>query len=309
MIETAIMVEGQMGLNWERWMRIARAAEDWGYAGLYRSDHYTNSEPPDQDSLELWTSLTWLASHTKRIEFGPLVSPVSFRNPNITARTAAAVDDLSEGRLVLGMGAGWQEREHHNFGWELLDKPERFRRFEEGLEVVTRLLRSDQPVSYVGKYFRLHEAVLLPRPKRSGGPPVLVGGNGEKRTLPLAARYAGEWNGVYLTPKEFRRKSHLLDELIHKEGREPASVRRSLMAGSEYGRTRKEVEDNVARRTQGKRTPDELRQRGLLVGTGAEIAAQIRSLEDFGVQRVMIQWVNLDDLNGLEEISRELLNS
>src|SRR5512143_3257918 len=99
MLEIAVMIEGQNGLNWERWKRIVSAVEDLGFAGLYRSDHYTNSNPPDMDSLELWVSLTWLADRTRRIEFGPLVTPLSFRNPTMTARHAAAVDDLSNGRL------------------------------------------------------------------------------------------------------------------------------------------------------------------------------------------------------------------
>ena len=199
MLEIAIMVEGQNGLNWERWQRLAIAVEALGFAGLFRSDHYTNANPPDMDSLELWVSLTWLASHTQRIQFGPLVTPVSFRNPSMTARMAAAVDDLSQGRLVLGVGAGWQEREHTNYGWELLDKDERFARFTEGLEVISRMLKSDSPFDYEGRYFRLQEAILLPRPEHPGGPPILVGGNGERRTLPLAAHYADEWNAVYLT--------------------------------------------------------------------------------------------------------------
>ena len=115
MTDIAIMIEGQNGLTWPRWQRIARTVEDAGFAGLFRSDHYTNARPPDLESLELWTSLTWLAGNTRRIEFGPLVTPFSFREPTMTARMAAAVDDLSEGRLILGLGAGWQEREHHNF--------------------------------------------------------------------------------------------------------------------------------------------------------------------------------------------------
>ena len=127
MLEVAIMIEGQNGLNWPRWQRIAQAVEDLGFAGLYRSDHYTNANPPDLDSLELWVSLTWLASHTTRIEFGPLVTPVSFRHPTMTARMASAVDDLSGGRLTLGLGAGWQEREHSHFGWDLLDVPRALR--------------------------------------------------------------------------------------------------------------------------------------------------------------------------------------
>src|SRR5512142_3352981 len=140
MLQVAVMIEGQNGLNWERWKRIVPAVEDLGFAGLYRSDHFTNSNPPDMDSLELWVSLTWLADHTRRIEFGPLVSPVSFRHPALTARMARDVDSLSGGRLTLGLGAGWQEREHTNYGFDLLDLKSRFRRFEEGAQIITRLL-------------------------------------------------------------------------------------------------------------------------------------------------------------------------
>jgi alkanesulfonate monooxygenase SsuD/methylene tetrahydromethanopterin reductase-like flavin-dependent oxidoreductase (luciferase family) len=134
-MEIALMLEGQDGLNWPRWQRLVQAAEDLGFAGLYRSDHYTNAQPPDKDSLELWVSLTWLADNTNRIEFGPLVSPVSFRHPTMTARMAAAVDDLSAGRLTLGLGAGWQEREHTHYGRDLLDIPARFERLQEGVTV------------------------------------------------------------------------------------------------------------------------------------------------------------------------------
>src|SRR5512140_666927 len=151
MLEIAIMVEGQNGLNWPRWRAMVREVEDLGFVGLYRSDHFTNGTPPDLDSLELWVSLTWLADHTRRIEFGTLVTPLSFRNPVMTARQASAVDDLSNGRLTLGLGAGWQEREHSNYGFELLAPRPRFKRFAEGLQVITALLRSDAPVSFQGE--------------------------------------------------------------------------------------------------------------------------------------------------------------
>jgi F420-dependent oxidoreductase-like protein len=205
-MDIAIMIEGQNGLNWSRWQTIARMVENLGFAGLYRSDHFTNANPPDKDSLELWISLAWLADNTKRIEFGPLVTPVSFRDPIFTARMARDVDELAGGRLTLGVGAGWQEREHRMFGYDLLDVEARFARFEEGLEVITGLLRDDQPFTFEGDYYQLNEAVLLPRPRRRGdvsGPPLLIGGNGPRRTLPLAARFADEWNAVYATPALF----------------------------------------------------------------------------------------------------------
>src|SRR5512138_733117 len=138
MLEIAIMIEGQNGLTWPRWQRIARLVEEAGFAGLFRSDHFTNPSGADIDSLELWTSLTWLAGNTSRMEFGPLVTPFSFRHPVHTARMASAVDDLSGGRLVLGLGAGWNEREHRIFGFDLLDVDARFDRYQEGMEVVTR---------------------------------------------------------------------------------------------------------------------------------------------------------------------------
>ena len=227
MLELAIMLEGQAGLNWPRWQRMALAVEDLGFAGLYRSDHFTIS-PPDEDSLDLWVSLTWLASHTQRIEFGPLVSPVSFRDPVLTARMGLQVDDLSGGRLTLGVGAGWNVREHAMFGYDLLDVPDRLDRFEEGLEVITRLLNSDTPVSFSGKYYRLQDAILLPRPERPGGPPILIGGNGMQRTLPLVARYAREWNGVFITAGEYAQRNTRLDELLQAEG-PPARRRAPLL--------------------------------------------------------------------------------
>jgi len=300
------MIEGQDGLNWDKWQRLAWAVEDLGFAGLYRSDHYTNANPPDKDSLELWISLTWLASHTRRIQFGPLVSPLSFRHPTMTARMAAAVDDLSAGRLVLGLGAGWQAREHTNYGWDLLDMDGRFARFEEGLQVINRLLHSDTPVEFSGAYFNLKEAILLPRPARPGGPPILIGGNGPRRTLPLVARYAAEWNAVYILPEEFKRLSAELDQLLHQAGRDPAQVRRSMMTGCVFGRDRADVERKVEARTQGKRTAKDLRQHGVLVGAPVEFREQLFVLEQAGVQRVMLQWLDLDDLDGLKALAGAL---
>jgi F420-dependent oxidoreductase-like protein len=308
MIEVAIMVEGQNGLNWKRWQRLAGVVEAYGYIGLYRSDHYTNANPPDLDSLECWTSLTWLASHTRRIEFGPLVSPVSFRNPTHTARMAAAVDDLSGGRLTLGVGAGWQEREHSNYGWDLLPMSERFVRLDEGLEVITQLLKSENPVNFAGRYFQIKEGILLPRPARSGGPPLLVGGNGKNRTLPLVAKYAQEWNALFIPPAEFAILNKQLDEYIKKQGRQPHDIRRSLMTGCVFGMDPEEVEMKINLRWHGQRKLAELRQRGMVVGTADEIVEQCQRLADVGVQRVMLQWLDLDDIGGLEAMAEGILD-
>ena len=305
-MEIAIMIEGQNGLTWPRWQRIAAAVERLGFAGLYRSDHYTNANPPDIESLELWVSLTWLASHTQRIAFGPLVSPLSFRQPTMTARMAAAVDDLSGGRLTLGLGAGWQEREHTNYGWQLLDVPERFARFEEGLRIIEHLLHEDAPLEFEGVYYRLREAVLLPRPQRPGGPPLLIGGNGPRRTLPLVVRYADEWNAVYVNPARFAELNGMLDEMLNAAGRDPASVRRSLMAGCLFGRDTAEVARKLAGRN---RTAAEMHERGVAAGTGEQIAAQLDAWAAAGVQRIMLQWLDLDDLEGLEALAAVVIKN
>lgn len=303
-MDIAIMIEGQNGLTWPRWQKIAVVVEDLGFASLYRSDHFTNASLPDKESLELWVSLTWLASHTRRIEFGPLVSPVSFRHPALTARMAAAVDDLSGGRLTLGLGAGWQEREHNLWGFDLLDMKARFNRFEEGLEIITRLLKSNKPVTFDGKFYQLRGATLLPRPVRPGGPRILSGGNGEKRTLPLAAKYADEWNAVFVRPAELARLNAHLDEILLTLGRAPTTVKRSLMTGLCFERTRKKLQAKLSARNQN---GSGLRKRGILVGVGQEIKEQLAEVEKAGIQRVMLQWLELDDLKGLEALAKAVL--
>lgn len=304
MLEIAIMIEGQNGLTWARWQRIARLVEDVGFVGLFRSDHFTNSNPPDLESLELWTSLTWLADNTKRIEFGPLVTPFSFRHPVHTARMASAVDDLSGGRLILGLGGGWQEREHQLFGFDLLEMKPRFDRFEEGMEVVTRLLQSDEPVTFEGNYYHLCGATLLPRPQRPGGPRILVGGNGGRRTLSLVVRYAGEWNCNFITVQRFAEVNGRLTEMLVRAGRKPESVRRSLMTGCVFGKDDAALKEKLKARG---RTLEELRQRGIVAGNADQVREQLHELEEAGLQRVMLQWLDLDDLEGLEALGKATL--
>jgi F420-dependent oxidoreductase-like protein len=304
MLEVAIMIEGQNGLNWTRWQKIAQLVEDLGFVGLYRSDHFTNMNPPDKDSLELWVSLTWLASNTKRIEFGPLVSPVSFRQPALTARMASAVDDLSNGRLTLGLGAGWQEREHHLFGFDLLDAKPRFDRFEEGLQVITGLLNNDTPLSFDGAHYQLHVATLLPRPLRPGGPRILIGGVGPSRTPKLVAQFAQEWNAMFLTPEQFKKANQRIDDALRKESRDLTSVRRSMMTGCYFGHTDLALKQKLEARG---RTLEEMHQRGMIAGSASVVREQLQKLEDVGLQRIMLQWLDLDDLAGLEALAKAVL--
>ncbi len=276
-MDISIMIEGQNGLTWPRWKRIVPEVEELGFAGLFRSDHFTNARPPDKESLEMIVSLTYLADHTRRIHFGPLVAPLSVRNPMLLARQAAALDDLSNGQMILGLGAGWQEREHNLFGFDLGDTRTRINRLEEGIEVISSLLKSDAPIIYEGHFYHLRGAVLLPRPQRPGGPPILIGGNGPKRTLPLVARYADIWNASFLTPGEFREHSAILDTLLIQAGRKPGDVKRTLMRGPTLG--------------------------------GDSVIEQLPAYEEAGVEELMVQWFELDDIDGLRAFARRVLRT
>lgn len=304
MIEVAIMLEGQNGLNWEHWKRIAHAVEELGYAGLFRSDHFTNARPPDKDSLEMWVSLTWLADNTERIQFGPMVSPLSFRHPVFAARMGKDVDELSNGRFILGLGAGWQEREHEKFGFDLLEIGPRFDRFEEGVELVHRLLREDEPVNFEGNFYNLKEAALYPRPSRTGRPPILIGGRGWNRTLPLTARYADEWNCGFRPPQVFDRLNRRLNELMEQEGRDPSEIRRSLANITVFGRDEQEVASKIEQRGYSEEGIAEF---GVIHGTASQIRDQIGEYEAVGVELILLQWLELEDVDGLEQLAKVLL--
>lgn len=316
MVAISIQIEGQNGLTWPHWKRLVAEVEGLGFAGLFRSDHFTNAQPPDKDSLEMVVSLTYLADHTQRIHFGPLVAPLSIRYPTLLVRQAAGLDDLSGGRMILGVGAGWQEREHRLFGHDLGDVPTRMARLEEGLEVITRLLRSNEPVTYEGRFFQLRSAILLPRPQRPGGPPIMVGGNGPKRTLPLVARFADIWNATFLTPDAFREHSATLDALLYAAGRKPSDVRRTMMNGLVFGRDMSELDRRLSWRYNrpelaGKPLETVLEtlhsSQGAIVGTPGIIVRQIKAFADAGLEELVLQWFDLDDIEGLRAFATNVL--
>ncbi|MGE3797540.1 MAG: LLM class flavin-dependent oxidoreductase, partial [Thermomicrobiales bacterium] len=254
------------------------------------------------DSLEMWISFAYLAAETKRIEFGPMVSPVSFRNPVITAWSTAAVDDLSGGRFRIGLGAGWNAREHAEYGFPLLELNDRFKRFEEGIQVVLTLLRSDEHSTFSGDFFSLENALLLPRPARKGGPPLVIGGNGPKRTIPLAARYADEWNAVYTTPQRFRELSATLSQCVIRENRNPDDITRTMMHRVIIGR-----DDADLRRKLDGLDIANLDERGVLYGTPGKIVEMAGEFREAGVARILAQWLDQDDTDGLELLASEVL--
>jgi alkanesulfonate monooxygenase SsuD/methylene tetrahydromethanopterin reductase-like flavin-dependent oxidoreductase (luciferase family) len=183
----------------------------------------------------------------------------------------------------------------------VLDIDRRFARFQEGLEVATRLLRNDEPVSFDGEFYQIRDALLMPRSPQPGGTPVVVGGNGVRRTLPLAARYADEWNAVFLKVEAFVDLNARLDELVCEAGRAPDQVRRTLMTRAIFGRTNADVD----RKLEGE-FRDHL-PAAVIAGTTGEIVERLGHLSQAGVQRVMLQWLEVDDIDALEAMAHSVL--
>ncbi len=300
-MELAIMIEGQNGLTWQLLERIAHAVEDLGFSALYRSDHITNSQPPDQPSLDCWVSLAWLATNTRRIQFGPLVSPISMHHPVNIARMARDIDDLSGGRLQLGLGAGWLEREHRNYSFDLLELKGRFKRFGEALEIITRLFRDDAPLTFTGEYYSLEDAVLLPRPQRPGGPHLVIGGRGLNRTPRLVADYADEWNIFRVSPQALAELTARLSSILEEQGRSIHEIRRTMMVNIILGDNDADLREKMA----GKPL-EEWRGKGL-VGTPSQIVDQIGEYSGLGIQRLILQQFCLDDLSTIEKVAAQIL--
>ena len=292
------MIEGQEGLNWDRWRRICTDTDSLGFASLRRSDHLISlMGAPERDCIECWTSLALAAEWTKRIEFGPMVSPMTFRFPGVLAKQAAAVDALSGGRLILGVGAGWNKNEHEIFQIPFLTEKERFDRLRDGIDTMRELW-----------------AKTNPRPARDPIP-LLIGGKGIKRTMPLAAREASEWNLGRLDIPMFQELNGTLDRLCREAGRDPSSIKRSIMTTYLIGRDQAELRERAARLGQvltslqgqtHEQILQTMRSRAF-VGTPGEIVEQMREHGRVGVALIMLQHFLLDDSDALHLLAREVL--
>ena len=309
-IALCLMIEGQEGLTWERWRRLARAAEDGGFDGLFRSDHLTGLfGDAKRASLDTWASLTWLASNTSRIRFGPLVCPLTFHHPALLAKRAAAVAELSGGRLDLGIGAGWHEGEHMMFGVPFPPLKERMDRFECGARAI-RALWQGRPVTLEQPYYPLRDAESYPLPP-GGRVPLIIGGRGQRRTLPIVAACADEWNTTRITLDDYPAVRTALEASCRAAGRDPAVIRRSLMVPYIVGRDARERDARLAsvRRT-FPRVPDSeagWRAAGFLFGDPAQVVAELRRWEKLGVTRVMLQTLDMEDFGAIELLAREVL--
>ena len=315
MVDLSVQIEIAGGLSWARWKRIVREVDRLGYRGLYVCDHFVPPREGFADSVEITLAFAYLADHSSRLEFGSLVSPVSFRHPVWLARDAMALDDLSGGRMVLGVGAGWMEREHTMFGFPLGDVKTRMARFTEALRVIWLLTKRDEPVSFSGEFYTLDGARLLPRSPRPGGTRIMVGGTGPQRTLPLTARYADVWNAGPRSPEAYAESSRRLDELTVKAKREPRDVRRTLMQQVICYRSEAELDGRLRHVAQqfpgltGKALLDALLERSpsIIAGSPAQVIDRIAAYARSGVEEIMVQRLDLDDDEGLQVIAEEVL--
>jgi alkanesulfonate monooxygenase SsuD/methylene tetrahydromethanopterin reductase-like flavin-dependent oxidoreductase (luciferase family) len=315
MVALSISMETATDLTWSAWKRLIPEVEQLGFAGLFRSDHLANPDPPDAYTIDMIVALTYLAGNTERIHFGSLVAPLSFRDPVILTHQAAALDALSQGRMILGLGAGWAEREHTMFGYQLGDRPTRMARLEEGLTIITHLLRSTELLTYNGQYYHLHEARLLTSASQVQRPLILIGGNGPKRTLPLVARHADIWNALYLSPADYAERSAHLDRFMSAAGRDFQAVRRTLLLWPIIGRDSQELEQRLRWIRQDPNFASlaledllaQMRSFGAFVGTPGEFIERLQAYAAVGVQEVMLQWWEANDLEGLRMFAEEIM--
>lgn len=305
-----IMIEGQEGLTWERWLRLAQAAEELGYESLCRSDHLTGlAGQSRRPSLETWTSLTALATRTRRIRFGPLISPLTFYHPALLAKMAAAVDELSGGRFDLGIGAGWNEYEHAMFGLPFPALKERLDRLECGARLI-RALGAGQPVTLEQPYYPLRKAESHPVPPH-GRLRLVIGGRGERRTLRIVAEFADEWNVTRVDVEGFRRKREVLAEHCRAVGRDPDTITRSLMVPLALGADPADVAQRIgAARAIFPVLPEDgraWRAAGFLAGSPEAVAQDLRRWAEAGTERVLLQILDQEDIAALELFARTVM--
>ena len=311
-MRVALMIEGQEGVTWGQWCALADACEEHGVETLFRSDHYISQTDEDANvAHDAWTTLAALAARTTTLRFGTLVSPATFRLPSLLANAAATVDHVSGGRIELGLGAGWMEREHRAFGFPFPETPVRMEMFAEQLEIVHRLW-TEPRVDFHGRHYTLENAPGLPRPVQRPHPPLLVGGSGTRGTAEPAARFADEYNCPFHSPEDFAAVRAKVTRACERAGRDPATMRFSTMTGCLIGATRAEALEH-ARELYG-RTPRDLEfdawveryaQRAV-IGSVEEVAARLREYEQAGCGRVMLQHLLHANLEPVRLIGREL---
>lgn len=294
----ALMSEPQQGLSYAEILALARAAESAGLEAFFRSDHYGSFPgPADGATTDAWTTLAGLARDTATIRIGSLVSPVTFRIPGSFAKVVATVDEMSGGRVEVGMGAGWNEEEHLRLGIPFPNLGERYDRLEEALAIVHGLWTQPDGWSYPGRHWQVRDALLRPRPTTSGRrhPHLILGGDGGPRLARLVATWADEFNRQSATPDRLREAYGRVAAACVEVGRDPDTVVRSAMVGVLVAETEHELRDRIRQQAAvvgaGDDTDAWLAERTgrWIIGTPDEALQRIEALGAAGAQRIMLQ--------------------
>ncbi|MFI9626351.1 LLM class F420-dependent oxidoreductase [Streptomyces sp. NPDC052042] len=302
-MDLRIFTEPQQGADYDTLLTVAKAAEDLGFDAFYRSDHYLRMGPGDglPGPTDAWITLAGLARETKRIRLGTLMTAGTFRLPGVLAIQVAQVDQMSGGRVELGLGAGWFEEEHRAYGIPF--PKEKFGRLEEQLEIVTGLWSTEigETFSFDGTYYQLTDSPALPKPAQAKVP-ILIGGHGAKRTPRLAARYADEFNIPFASLEDSEKQFGRVREAAQAVGRAPDDLVYSNALVVCVGKNDAEV----ARRASAiGREVEELKANGL-AGSPAEVVDKIGRYGAIGSSRIYLQVLDLDDLEHLELISSQV---
>ncbi len=318
----ALMTEPQMGLTYEDQLAVARRAEAAGFEAFLRADHYESFPGgEDQPTTDAWAVLAGLARDTTRIGLGVLVSPVTFRTPGNLAKMAVTVDEMSGGRVEVGVGAGWHESEHRRHGFPFPDIGERAERLEETLEILRGLWEGPDGWSFIGTHYAVEDAFFRPKPAtlpaRDGRPMhVLVGGTGSPRSYRIAARYADEFNLSSASPDGAAEKYAKLDDALGAIGRDPATLVKSAMVGVLIGRNEAEVRDRerALMAAFGSAVDEseawfEARRARWIHGTPDQARATVRRFVDAGVQRLMLQDFVARDLDMIDLAAEALFDA
>jgi F420-dependent oxidoreductase-like protein len=311
----ALMIEPQQGLSYVEQLELARLAERLGFEAFFRSDHYRSFPgPADKPTTDAWTVLAGIARETTTIRLGALVSPVTFRHPGSFAKVVTTADEMSGGRVDVGVGAGWNEAEHSQLGLAFPEIRERADLMEDELAILHGLWEEPDGWSFEGRQVRIESALFNSKPVQRPHPPIIVGGEGSPRSLRLAARYADEYNMSSSGPDECAAAFARLDEECRKIGRDPATVRRSVMAGVLLGADETEFQRRVQDQLEmiGVGGADagtwlEARRPRWIIGTPEQARAMVTRFAAAGVQRVMLQDMLPRDHVMIELAARELI--
>ncbi len=295
----AIMIEGQQGVTWDDWLTLARDCERLGFETLFRSDHYGNDwDAPFAGSLDAWGTISALAAVTERLRLGTLVSPATFRHPSNLAKLAVTADHISGGRIERGIGTGWMEHEHRAYGFPFPPLRERMDRLAEQLEVIAGSFGAG-PFSFAGEHYAVEALDATPKPVQQPLP-LIMGGAAAPRGARLAARFAAEYNVVYASPDEAAAARARLDRACEDAGRDPGTLRFSLMHGILVGRDEAEIQRRAGQLPAGSRET-------LLAGTPEQVVARLREYAAAGIERVMFQHLLVRDRDVLELLAAEVV--